>query len=109
MIKVVGEKEVDLTGEIIKGIRLKKLRGMKLVDLPYEYKTKQPHCYFGTDSVFVRTKGLDKNYYVGDFVSQEEWHRLIDALFQCGERLKGINEKIKKEVEGWSGTIEVDI
>jgi len=46
---------------------------------------------------------------VGDFVSQEEWHRLIDALFQCGERLKGINEKIKKEVEGWSGTIEVDI
>lgn len=32
MIKVVSEKEVNLTGEIVKGIRIKKLSGMKLSD-----------------------------------------------------------------------------
>lgn len=109
MIKVVGEKVVKFNDSQPRQIKVKKLKGLGYYDLPHEYKTREPYCYFGDGAVYVRTGNFRCEIKEGSLVPQETWHKLIDALFMCGERLKGINEKIKKETEGWSGTIEIEI
>ena len=109
MIKVIGEKVVKFNDSEPRQINVKKLKGLGFYNLPHEYKFKEPYCYFGDGAAYVRTEDSRYEIKEGSCVSQETWHKFIDDLFICGERLKGINEKIKKEVEGWSGTIEIEI
>lgn len=109
MIKVVGEKVVNKNSAIVKGIKLKMLKGLDLNELPHEYHKEQPYCYFRNECVVIRTSDIYREYSVGDVLSQGEWQSLIAALHQCGNRLTKINEKIKQETEGWSGTIEIEI
>jgi len=109
MIKVVGEKVVRPTDAYPLSIKVKKLKGLGFYSLPYEYRMKEPYCYFEDRRVYIRTADFRDEICEGSYVSQETWQKMITALHQCGNRLMKINEKLRKEAEGWSGTIEVEI
>ncbi|NLI08940.1 MAG: hypothetical protein GX457_17915 [Thermotogaceae bacterium] len=109
MIKVKAKKVVKQNYPQPCMIEVEKLRGLSFYNLPHKYKASMPFCYFGDGKVFIRTESFNRDISEGALLNKEEWGNMIAALSSCGNRLKGINEEIRQETEGWSGDIEVNI
>jgi len=91
--------------------------------LPLSYFEEFPFCFIGYDGEFVvatNDKSLtdkspnehDKNNYifeVGDYISKDDFEKLMEAIKYCGEKLHNLNVKIKEMRAEWKGNEDFKI
>ena len=82
---------------------------LKQHELPKRYLKELPNMYklYNTDSrLAVHTNNRNTYMKAGDIYSAEDLEALLKDVGLCGERLRNINDEIRKECEGWQGEIE---
>lgn len=102
----IGYKKEKRNG--IKGRIITKIKMLDKKVLPKEYTTGYPRSYKrgNENRVYVRNSSGDLfKYYVGDFLTEKRFRKLIKIIKQSGRRLRVINLKAN-EWEG-SGTIKI--
>ena len=106
MIKIEVEKVLSLRG---KEYKIVSVEVIEYKDLPKEYLEGYPKAfknyYGGIPTLQVFSTREDRELYVeqGETISQEKFHKIIEILKKCGERLHRINEERRKISATWRG------
>jgi len=104
MIKIKAKKVV------YEGKRMYKITSilaLGLQDLPAEYLKGHPHCYLANRHLIIRPeKNTLRVLEPGTILEPEEMADVWIELNRCGERLKDIHKKLRKD---WHGEITLRI
>lgn len=90
----------------VKGRDILNIKALKKSELPKEYvQPGQSYCHL-EESPFETTLTISDNGIMtfmstGSFYDEKEFQEKIRAIYECGERLKAINDRIRKEQETW--------
>jgi len=104
---------------IIKAEKIKTVDGPKYKIIGFEAKSKHElpvkyiagkYCAYKFNKTFcVHSPNLPKNFLYfdpGTILAPARLEEILKEVEVCGERLKEINDEIRKECEGWKGEIE---
>jgi arginine decarboxylase-like protein len=104
-IKIETEKIVlsdgNLARKIIKADMINKSK------LPKLYLDKTPRCYntsyWGNDGFQIDTEENSLFYPNGKIVLETEWQEIVKQIHACGDRLRIVNEYLKRAEKAWNG------
>ena len=92
--------------------RITSVSALRKEELPSEY-TEGESVYFFTDDIDLHNSNeIGGNYFLTSkttgagkesILSEAEFHRRLEIVKRCGNRLQEINARLKKENEGWHG------
>ena len=106
ILKIHKEVSLGKRVMILTGVSM-----LRLKELPTRYISGFPYCYLEEADLpipkivmpisHLRTSHIR----IGEIISCEE----LDYIQACGERLKEINEELRREDANWKGNIEIRI
>ena len=101
-IKIVLEKTKSVDGRLYK---VKTIDALDFSKLPGLYLNGRPRLYAtGENTAYLQfADGSSTTIFKGKTLTPEEAERIIAACRHAGERLRAINDEIRKDLEGWEG------
>ena len=100
--------KLELEGRVIKDTKHYTLIGYTLMtrnNLPEEYLRGHPHAYAASEQdMVVRVNPATSVYYqLGEVYTKPAIDHLITILRMAGNRLRVINDRLRRENAGWEG------
>ena len=102
---VVKYKKVMKKG--VKKVLITEVKALTKEELPERYLDGAPRVWLEQDSYgYFHLRGVNENGYPvwlseGSMYDPDDFQKTIEFLVKCGERLKEINEEIRRERKHW--------
>jgi len=105
--------EIDITkiyeGKKLVGVHVDRVKALTYSELPKEYKNPPNVCVWLSINGFLTCESLSESLYPGQTYSPEFFYKRHAYIKKAGNRLKEINDKIRKEEKAGRREVKEEI